>query len=124
MIEVDNGRLKLVIEPTALLLLAKICNFLTEQGIKSYLVGGFVRDGLLGRVTADIDIMVAAEALEMAPRVAAAIGGTYVLLDEANRVGRVVLADEGTAIARGRWHIHFATLKAASSRTWPSVISP
>jgi len=103
--------LQLLIEPRASLLLTKISNLLTEQGVKSYLVGGFVRDMLLGRDTADIDIAVAADALEIAPKVATAIGGRYVLLDKVNRVGRVVLASEGTASTRGRGELDFSTIK-------------
>jgi len=86
--------LKLSIEPGVSLLLTRVNHFLTEQGIKSYLIGGLVRDMLLGRETADIDIALVADALEVAPKVATVLGGKYVLLDEANRIGRVVLAHE------------------------------
>jgi poly(A) polymerase len=102
--------LKLSIEPRASSLLAKVNNFLTKQEIKSYLVGGFVRDLLLGRDTADIDIALAADAVEMAPRIAEALGGKFVLLDEVNRVGRVVVADR-KAPAEGRWQLDFSTFQ-------------
>jgi len=49
--------LKPVIKLQGLFPLTAISSFLAEQGIKSYLVGGFVRDMLLGRDTADIDIL-------------------------------------------------------------------
>lgn len=94
--------LKLVVKPEAARLLTKISRFLTEEGIPSYLVGGFVRDMLLGRDTADIDIAVAADALSVAHGVAAALDGKYIPLDEENRVGRVVLTDE-------KWQIDFTT---------------
>ena len=96
MIEVKKEDLKLFIESRAASLLASVSSFLAEQNIQSYLVGGFVRDMLLGRDTADIDIAVAADALKIAPRVATALGGRYVLLDEVNGEGRVVLLSEGT----------------------------
>jgi len=105
--------LKLVIELRASLLLTKISDFLTAKGIKSYLVGGFVRDMLLGRDMADIDIAVAADVLEIAPKVASAVGGRYVLLDEENRVGRVVLANEGADSARGWCRLDFSTLRGS-----------
>ena len=73
--------LELFVEPSASEILTRVSRFLAEQGIQSYLIGGFVRDMLLGQDTADIDIAVAADALEVAPRVAAAFGGKYVLLD-------------------------------------------
>lgn len=104
--------LKLSIEPRALSLLAAVNNLLTEQGIKSYLVGGFVRDVLLRRDTADIDIAVAADAVEIAPQVATALGGKFVLLDEVNRVGRVVVTDK-KAPSGGRWQLDFSTLQGS-----------
>ena len=99
-----------LIKPRALLL-TKVSNFLTEQDIPSYLVGGFVRDVLLGRNTADIDIVVAADALEIAPKAAAALGGKYVLLDKLNRVGRVVLANEEAPSTKAQWQLDFSTLE-------------
>ncbi len=107
-----NGSLKLYPELKTSLLLTKVGNFLTEQGVKSYLVGGFVRDVLLGRDTADIDIAVAGDALEIAPRVATALGGKYVLLDEINRVGRVVV-NGGVPLPKGRWEVDLSTFKGS-----------
>jgi len=98
--------LKLEPEPKTSLLLTKVSHFLTKQGVKSYLVGGLVRDVLLGRETADIDIAVASDALEIAPQVATAFGGKYVLLDEINRVGRVVVTSEAD-----RWEFDFSTFE-------------
>ena len=103
--------MKLLIEPSALLLLIKLSNFLAEQDIQSYVVGGFVRDVLLGRDTADIDIAVAADALEIAPKVATALGGKYVLLDKINKVGRVILVNKGAPSAKGQWNLDFSTVK-------------
>ncbi len=113
MIERDKEDLKLIIKPQATLLLTKVSNFLTELGVKSYLVGGFVRDVLLGRNTADIDIAMAADALEIAPKIATALGGKYVLLDEVNRLGRVVVVNKGAPSARGRWQLDFSTFKGS-----------
>jgi len=102
-----------LIEPRASLLLTRVSNFLSEQGVKSYLVGGFVRDALLGRDTADIDVAVAADALEIAPKVATALGGRYVLLDEVNRVSRVVLVNEAAPSAGGQWQLDFSTFQGS-----------
>ncbi|HUU64982.1 MAG TPA: HD domain-containing protein [Dehalococcoidales bacterium] len=98
--------MELFIQPNASSLLTRISHILTEQGIKSYLTGGLVRDMLLGRDTADIDIAVATDALEIAPKVATALGGKYVLLDEVNGVGRVVLSN-GDA----KWELDFSTIE-------------
>ncbi len=102
--------LKLEPEPKTSLLLTKVSHLLTEQSVKSYLVGGLVRDVLLGRDMADIDIAVAADALEIAPQVATALGGKYVLLDEINRVGRVVVDDVS---AKKRWELDFSTFRGS-----------
>jgi poly(A) polymerase len=101
--------LKLFIETEARSLLATVTDLLAGQGIKAYLVGGFVRDVVLKRDTADIDIALAADALEIAPRLAGALGGKFILLDEANRVGRVVVADRA-APSGGRWQLDFSSL--------------
>jgi len=98
--------LKLYPEAKTSSLLNKIHLLLTELGVESYLVGGFVRDALLERDTADIDIAVAGDALEIAPKLAAALGGKYVLLDEVNRVGRIIVGDEAN-----RWEIDFSTFR-------------
>ncbi len=91
----------------ALSLLTEVSHFLTEQGIESYIVGGFVRDVLLERDTADIDIAVAGDALDIASKVAGNLGGKYVLLDKVNRVGRVVLGD------KRQWEIDFSTFEGS-----------
>jgi len=100
-----------VIKPDAARLLTNISRFLTKQGIQSYLVGGFVRDILLGRDTADIDIAIDADALALVPVIAATLDGRYVPLDEENGVARVVLFDKGIDPAERKWEIDFTTLK-------------
>ncbi len=85
--------LKLHVSPDASRLLSSISRFLDEQGVPSYLVGGFVRDALLGRPTADIDIAVDGAALAVAAAFAAASGGSYVPLDDDRGTGRVVMPD-------------------------------
>jgi len=99
-----------LVETGTSLLLTRVSHFLTERGIQSYLIGGFVRDLLLGRDTADIDIAVADDALEVAPKVARALGGKYVLLDKVNKIGRVVL-DNGAGLTRDKWELDFSTLE-------------
>jgi len=104
--------LKLSIPPKTSSLLAMVSSFLTEQDIKSYLVGGSVRDVLLGRDSADIDIALAADAVEIAPKVADALGGRFVLLDKVNRVARVVMVDE-EAPAGGQWQLDFSSFQGS-----------
>ena len=91
------------INPDLLGLLSKVSSILTQRNCPAYVVGGFVRDWLLGRETADIDIAVDGDALDVAQKIARAIDGRYVLLDEANRVARVVVADERV------WYLDFSS---------------
>jgi poly(A) polymerase len=56
-----------------------------------YLVGGAIRDALLGRPVEDIDFIVFGDALGWATALAERISGRYVLLDPLHAVGRVVL---------------------------------
>ena len=88
--------MELSIEPSVSTLLARVSRFLSGQGIKAYLTGGFVRDWLMEREAGDIDIAVAGDALETAQSLTAELGGRYVPLDETNRIARVVLNDEAT----------------------------
>jgi len=91
-------------------LLTGINNLLSGQEVPAYLVGGFVRDVLLHRHTGDIDIAVAADALEIARFTARKMGGSFVPLDEKNGVGRVVLADSTGVPGEGQWQVDFSTL--------------
>jgi len=72
-------------------LLKRIRALLPTADVDAYLVGGWVRDHLLGRKTRDIDITVGVSAPEFARQAAASLDGHYVLLDEAEGIARVVL---------------------------------
>jgi len=102
--------LQLRIKPEALLIYNKVERFLTSQGIKAYLVGGFIRDSLLDIESADLDIAIDADTLKVAPRLADTLGGKYVLLDQANQVARIILDKEKPA-GSGQWHIDFSSFK-------------
>ncbi len=96
---------KLDIKSDSSRLLSEISRFITRKKIHSYVVGGFLRDTLLERDTADIDIAVAADALEIAKEAADAFNGKFVTLDDVNLVGRVIMPD-------GKWQIDFSTLQS------------
>lgn len=74
--------------------LAEIAHLLASQGKQGYIVGGFIRDWLLGRKTNDIDIAVSGAAITVAHEVAREIRGKFVLLDEANQIARVVVSED------------------------------
>jgi poly(A) polymerase len=81
-----------VVNPAARARVEKVAAYLNERRIKSYLVGGCVRDWLMGRSAADIDIAIEADALILARDLAAVLGGTFVLLDEENRMARIAFS--------------------------------
>jgi len=91
-------------------LLKRIRGLLPSSDVDAYLVGGYIRDTLLGRKTRDIDIAVGASATEVAQGVAAALDGHYVLLDEAEGIARVVLV-ENDAAKEPQWHLDFSTIR-------------
>ncbi|MGA9350729.1 MAG: HD domain-containing protein [Anaerolineae bacterium] len=72
----------------------QVCVFLRERSVKAYLVGGCVRDWLLGCSSHDIDFAVAGDAVELARRVADREGGAFVLLDQERCTARVVTRGE------------------------------
>jgi poly(A) polymerase len=96
--------------------LAKISQLLAIQKKQGYIVGGFVRDWLLGRKTNDIDIAVSGDAITIAREVAKEIGGKFVLLDHVNNIARVVVIEDEqpgrTAQNQGlrgaEWHFDFS----------------
>nr|WP_290668267.1 HD domain-containing protein [Ardenticatena sp.] len=63
---------------------------LRHEGVAAWLVGGYVRDALLNRPSRDADIVVQAEGMHWARRLADALEGAFVPLDEENDIGRVV----------------------------------
>jgi len=61
--------------------------------IGSYLVGGYIRDIILGRKTkkVDIDIVVPLNAIEIGKKIADSIGSKFIILDEKREVVRIIL---------------------------------
>ncbi len=98
------------ITPEAFSMLVKIEQFLSRRQIEAYLVGGFVRDTLLERLTADIDLAIAADAISVASEMAADLGGKYVLLDEGNRIARVVLSPHSPETVKSGWYIDLSSI--------------
>ncbi|MBI4301285.1 MAG: CCA tRNA nucleotidyltransferase [Chloroflexi bacterium] len=81
---------------------AKLRRFLTQRQIPAYVVGGWVRDYLLGRNNGDIDLAVGGDAMAVAWEVAQVLEASYVPLNEVHAMARVVLPD-------GR-HLDFTSL--------------
>jgi len=98
--------LKFFATAEAVSILARLREFLAGRKIDCYVVGGFIRDGLMMRTNSDIDVAVAGDARAIADEVAREFGARMVPLDDVNQVARVVLAGY-----ERRWHLDFATLR-------------
>lgn len=83
----------LIMLPDLAIILDRVSRLLSQQGYQGYGVGGLVRDWLLGREVNDIDIAVNGDATSIARKAARAIDGKFVLLDEVNKVARVVMGE-------------------------------
>lgn len=68
-----------------------IKNMVENYQAEGYVVGGYVRDRLLGRPTNDIDIIVDKDVFAIAQSIAVQLKGCYVELDQTNQVARVIL---------------------------------
>ncbi|MCA9980039.1 MAG: CCA tRNA nucleotidyltransferase [Anaerolineales bacterium] len=88
----EQGGGRLALDP----LLQKLKEVLARQDVPVYLVGGAVRDAVLGRISHDLDFVVPSEAIKLAFRVGDALGVPAFALDKERDVGRVVLPAEDT----------------------------
>lgn len=70
-------------------LLNRVSEILVQQKCKAYVVGGFVRDWILGREIKDIDVSVDGDVLHLAEILANQLAARYIVLDENNRIGRI-----------------------------------
>jgi putative nucleotidyltransferase with HDIG domain len=90
----SNLALEALLAPNALL--DRVARWLHEQGVEAYLVGGSVRDALLGHPASafhDLDFAVPKGGLAVARRLADWLGGAFFPLDVERDTGRVVLTE-------------------------------
>ncbi|MHB0858435.1 MAG: tRNA nucleotidyltransferase/poly(A) polymerase family protein [Anaerolineae bacterium] len=69
----------------------QVIEFLRAEEASAYVVGGSVRDALLGRSSFDLDLAIDGHAMPLARRLANALDGAYVPLDKERHVARVVV---------------------------------
>jgi poly(A) polymerase len=72
-----------------------VASFLDSQSLEAYVVGGFLRDGLLGRESRDVDLAVVADPLSLGRRLADVLAGHFVRLHEEHKAVRIVLPAGG-----------------------------
>lgn len=95
-------------------LLAQVVRLARARQVGIYLVGGAVRDSLLGRTTAealtDLDFATPGDGLALARAVADSLGGAFYPLDDERGTGRVVLRWPGQPATC----LDFATFRGGS----------
>lgn len=79
-------------------LLARTVPMILARHGQAWLVGGWVRDYLLGVETHDIDFVVPGGAVATARQLATAVGGAFVLLDEERDTARVLVGQPWEAL--------------------------
>jgi poly(A) polymerase len=79
--------------PGAQGLLARLDLFFRSRGVEAYVVGGFLRDALLGRDSRDVDLSITGDPLALGPELADTLDGRYFPLAEERRMARVLLAE-------------------------------
>jgi putative nucleotidyltransferase with HDIG domain len=84
-------------------LLQRLRPLLQSQSQPVYLVGGAVRDALLGRMSHDLDFVVPANAIKLAFQVADALGVPAYVLDRERDTGRVILPEVHTSLDFARF---------------------
>ncbi len=84
-------------------LLDRLRPYLSEVKTPVYLVGGAVRDALLGRISHDLDFVLAADAIRLSFEIGDKIGAPAYVLDKERDTGRVVLAQQGTMLDFARF---------------------
>ena len=87
--------------------------FAKDQGVQLYLVGGSVRDLLLGRQTTDLDFTLASNAIQFAKAFAANIGATVIALEDNPPTARVIVKQDTVSQPR-QLSMDFAQFRAAS----------
>ncbi len=88
--------------------LCRVRDYLTGHDIEAYVVGGLIRDLLLGRSTADIDFAVGGDALKVASAIAGTLGGKYIPLDEEYGVARIIFTGNAESLSGMRQELDFS----------------
>ncbi|RKU15539.1 hypothetical protein C6500_20385 [Candidatus Poribacteria bacterium] len=90
-----------------------LTTFAKDRGVQLYLVGGSVRDLLLGRQTTDIDFTLATDAIQFAKAFATDIGAIAIALEENPPTARVIVKEDNTSQS-SQLSLDFAQFRAAS----------
>ncbi len=84
-------------------LLAELRPFFAEQDIPVYLVGGAVRDAIMGRPGHDLDFIVPEQAIRLTFKAAGFLNKPAYVMDQERDAGRVVLREDNTTLDFSRF---------------------
>ena len=73
----------------------RLVEFFGARGVDAYLVGGAVRDALMGREAEDVDVAVNADAYSVAREIAEAFDGSCGRVHDERQVARVAIPEDG-----------------------------
>jgi tRNA nucleotidyltransferase/poly(A) polymerase len=87
-----------------------------QTGAETVLVGGAVRDLLLGQLPLDLDFAVAGDAIALARRCANQLGGAFYIMDAERGVARTILdrAQVDAEAPEGKWVCDFVVRRGLS----------
>jgi len=91
----------------------RVARFVRDQGVEAYLVGGCVRDALLGRPSHDLDFVILGRALAVARRVANHFGAAFYALDAERDTGRVIFR-QGEGQGGKPFYVDFAAARGGT----------
>ena len=105
-VDMTGSSIQLEINPQLASLLSRLQTFFSGKSLRSYVVGGLLRDMLAGRPTTDIDLAVEADVKGLSGEIEAALGARAVLLDAENGVVRLLPRGE----ENGAWQVDLSTI--------------
>ena len=71
-------------------IIATITQIAEKNGQEVFLVGGYIRDMILGIASNDYDFVVSGDALAFSQAVATAIGGRLIIMDQETQTTRII----------------------------------
>lgn len=101
-----DAQMQIVLEPKVRAILSRLQSFLAQKGGRGYIVGGFLRDLVLGRPIRDLDIAIDDDAVALGHTLAHELTAKTVLLDDAHGVVRLILLEPED----GEWQIDLSTI--------------
>jgi poly(A) polymerase len=104
-----DNHIEAKLTPTISSLLKRVQKLLTERKIEGYLVGGMVRDLVMGRPIMDVDIAVSGDALAIGKDIADSLCAICVMLDTENGITRLLPKGE----EKGSWQLDVASIQGS-----------